>query len=213
VGDGLPFDATADGPRLKFLRVIDEHSPLCLPIRVGRCCKAKDVVAVLEHQIVPGHLGVQPLREQTRPGAPSPAWAGVAFSSGRGPASASSSNQAPGSRNGDFRGDSPSSGPRTPNRRSGPSSASSRVTASRPATWPPSARKARAGDRREFAQVVSHQGQVTGGCLPSGEDALGADGAAAGYQPGADLTCMPGIFVVAWEPFDAREAGCLSTAF
>ena len=42
------FDATADGRRLKFLNVIDEHSRLCLAIRVGRRCKAKDVVDVLE---------------------------------------------------------------------------------------------------------------------------------------------------------------------
>jgi putative transposase len=42
------FDSTADGRRLKFLNVIDEHSRLCLTIRVGRRCKAKDVVAVLE---------------------------------------------------------------------------------------------------------------------------------------------------------------------
>jgi len=42
------FDATADGRRLKFLNVIDEHSRLCLAIRVGRRCKAKDVVALLE---------------------------------------------------------------------------------------------------------------------------------------------------------------------
>ena len=42
------FDGTADGRRLKFLNVIDEHSRLCLAIRVGRRCKAKDVVAVLE---------------------------------------------------------------------------------------------------------------------------------------------------------------------
>ena len=42
------FDATADGRRLKFLNVIDEHSRLCLAIRVGRRCKAEDVVAVLE---------------------------------------------------------------------------------------------------------------------------------------------------------------------
>jgi hypothetical protein len=37
-------DATADRRRLKFLNVIDEHSRLCLAIRVGRRCKAKDVV-------------------------------------------------------------------------------------------------------------------------------------------------------------------------
>jgi transposase InsO family protein len=42
------FDATADGLRLKFLNVIDEHSRFCLAIWVGRRCKAKDVVAVLE---------------------------------------------------------------------------------------------------------------------------------------------------------------------
>ena len=42
------FDATADGRRLKFLNVIDEHSRLSLAIRVGRHCKAKDVVTVLE---------------------------------------------------------------------------------------------------------------------------------------------------------------------
>ena len=42
------FDATADGRRLKFPNVIDEHSRLCLAIRVSRRCKAKEVVAVLE---------------------------------------------------------------------------------------------------------------------------------------------------------------------
>ena len=42
------FDATADGRLLKFLKAIDEHRCMCLAIRVGRRCKAKDVVAVLE---------------------------------------------------------------------------------------------------------------------------------------------------------------------
>ena len=42
------FDATADGRRLKVLNVLDEHSRLCLAIRVGRRCKANDVAAVLE---------------------------------------------------------------------------------------------------------------------------------------------------------------------
>jgi transposase InsO family protein len=42
------FDATADGWRLKFMNVIDEHSRLCLAIRVGRRCKSKGLVAVLE---------------------------------------------------------------------------------------------------------------------------------------------------------------------
>ncbi len=44
----VQFDATADGPRVKILKVIDECSRLCLAIRVNRRCKAKDVVAVLE---------------------------------------------------------------------------------------------------------------------------------------------------------------------
>jgi hypothetical protein len=35
------FDATADGRRLKFLNVIDEHSRLSLAIRVGRRCKGQ----------------------------------------------------------------------------------------------------------------------------------------------------------------------------
>jgi len=42
------LDPTANGRRLKFLNVIDEHTRFCLAIRVGRRCKAKDVVAVLE---------------------------------------------------------------------------------------------------------------------------------------------------------------------
>jgi putative transposase len=44
----LQFDATADGRRRNFLNVIDDHSRLCLAIRVGRRCKAKDMVTVLE---------------------------------------------------------------------------------------------------------------------------------------------------------------------
>jgi putative transposase len=42
------FDAIADGRRLKFLNVIGVHSRLCLAIRVGRPCRARDVVEVLE---------------------------------------------------------------------------------------------------------------------------------------------------------------------
>jgi putative transposase len=42
------FNATADGRRLKFLNVLDEYSCLCLAIRVGRRCNAKDVLAVLD---------------------------------------------------------------------------------------------------------------------------------------------------------------------
>jgi putative transposase len=42
------FDAKADGRRLKFLNVIDEHSRLCLAIPLGKRCKAKDLVVVLD---------------------------------------------------------------------------------------------------------------------------------------------------------------------
>ena len=42
------FEATADGRRLKFLNVIDEHSRPYLAIRVGRRSKSKDLVTVLE---------------------------------------------------------------------------------------------------------------------------------------------------------------------
>lgn len=42
------FDATAVGRRIKFLNVIDVHSSFYLAIRVGRRCKAKEVLAVLE---------------------------------------------------------------------------------------------------------------------------------------------------------------------
>ncbi len=48
MGHGFQFVATAYGRRLKFLNVIEEHSRFCLAIRVGRRCKGKDVVAVLE---------------------------------------------------------------------------------------------------------------------------------------------------------------------
>lgn len=42
------FDATADGRRLKNQNVIDEHSRLYMGIWVGRRCKTKDTVAVME---------------------------------------------------------------------------------------------------------------------------------------------------------------------
>ncbi len=42
------FDAMADSRRHKFHNLIDEHSLLCLAIRVGRRCQAKDVMVVLE---------------------------------------------------------------------------------------------------------------------------------------------------------------------
>ena len=42
------LDAAPDGRRLKFLNVIGEQIHLCLSIRFGRRCHAKEVVAVLE---------------------------------------------------------------------------------------------------------------------------------------------------------------------
>lgn len=44
----LQFDATTNGRRHKFLKVIDEQSLLCLAIRVSRRRKARDMVTVLE---------------------------------------------------------------------------------------------------------------------------------------------------------------------
>ncbi len=37
-----------DGRTLKFLNVIDEFSRVCLAIRVGRSCKAVDVIDTIE---------------------------------------------------------------------------------------------------------------------------------------------------------------------
>jgi hypothetical protein len=45
---GIQFDATADRISLIFLNMIDEHSRLCLAIRVGTCCQVKDTVAVVD---------------------------------------------------------------------------------------------------------------------------------------------------------------------
>ena len=42
------FDQTMDGRRLKFLNIVDEYSRMCLAIRVGRRCKATDVIDTIE---------------------------------------------------------------------------------------------------------------------------------------------------------------------
>jgi len=42
------FDQTMDGRTLKFLNVIDEYSRLCLAIRVGRRCRAAEVIDTIE---------------------------------------------------------------------------------------------------------------------------------------------------------------------
>jgi putative transposase len=42
------FDDTADGRTLKFLNVINKHSRRCLAMRVGRCCRTKDMLAVVD---------------------------------------------------------------------------------------------------------------------------------------------------------------------
>jgi hypothetical protein len=39
------IDATANGRRLKCLYTIDEHSRLCLAIRVSKSSKAKDLMS------------------------------------------------------------------------------------------------------------------------------------------------------------------------
>jgi putative transposase len=54
------FDQTMDGRTLKFLNVIDEFSRVCLAIRVGRRCKAVDVIDTIEELLklypAPAHL-------------------------------------------------------------------------------------------------------------------------------------------------------------
>ena len=54
------FDQTMDGRTLKFLNVIDEFSRVCLAIRVGRRCKAVDVIDTVEELLklypAPTHL-------------------------------------------------------------------------------------------------------------------------------------------------------------
>jgi len=42
------FDQTMDGRTLKFLNVIDEYSRLALAIRVGRRCRAVEVIDTIE---------------------------------------------------------------------------------------------------------------------------------------------------------------------
>ncbi|MCX5946902.1 MAG: DDE-type integrase/transposase/recombinase [Cyanobacteria bacterium] len=42
------FDQTMDARRLKFLNIVDEFSRVCLAIRVGRRCKAVDVIDAIE---------------------------------------------------------------------------------------------------------------------------------------------------------------------
>ena len=60
------FGATADGRRLKFLIMIDEHSRLGLAIRVGRRCQAKVVVAVRE-ELTSLYLAPTYIRSDNRP--------------------------------------------------------------------------------------------------------------------------------------------------
>jgi len=42
------FDQTMDGRTLKYHNVIDEYSRLCLAIRVGRRCKAAEMIDTIE---------------------------------------------------------------------------------------------------------------------------------------------------------------------
>ena len=50
------FDQTMDGRTLKFLNVIDEFSRVCLAIRLGRRCKAVDVIDTIEVPPAPARL-------------------------------------------------------------------------------------------------------------------------------------------------------------
>lgn len=54
------FDQTMDGRRLKLLNIVDEYSRMCLAIRVGRRCKAVDVIDSIEELLkqypAPTHL-------------------------------------------------------------------------------------------------------------------------------------------------------------
>ena len=54
------FDQTMDGRRLKLLNIVDEYSRTCLAIRVGRRCKAIDVIDSIEELLkqypAPTHL-------------------------------------------------------------------------------------------------------------------------------------------------------------
>ena len=45
---GFQFDQTMNGSTLKFLNVIDEFSRVCLAIRVGRRCRAVEVIDTIE---------------------------------------------------------------------------------------------------------------------------------------------------------------------
>ena len=54
------FDQTMNGRNLKFLNVVEEFSRVCLAIRVGRRCKAVDVIDTIEELLkqhpAPTHL-------------------------------------------------------------------------------------------------------------------------------------------------------------
>ena len=54
------FDQTMDGRTLKFLNVVDEFSRVCLAIRVGRRCRALEVIDTIEELLklypAPTHL-------------------------------------------------------------------------------------------------------------------------------------------------------------
>jgi len=45
------FDATADGRRLKWMPVIDEHTRECLALEVGRSITSTDIIDVLDRLI------------------------------------------------------------------------------------------------------------------------------------------------------------------
>ena len=71
------FDQTMDGRTLKFLNVIDKYSRLCLAIRVGKRCRAAEVIDTIEELLKlyppPTHLR----RTMARNSSPTPCRSGV----------------------------------------------------------------------------------------------------------------------------------------
>jgi transposase InsO family protein len=55
------FDQTMNGHSLKFLNLIDEYTSICLAIRVGRRCRASEVIDTIEELLklypIPTRLG------------------------------------------------------------------------------------------------------------------------------------------------------------
>ena len=60
------FDETSDGRRLKLLNIVDEHTRAALAMRVGRYCRADDVVDTLD-RLVEAHGAPTHIRADNGP--------------------------------------------------------------------------------------------------------------------------------------------------